>query len=55
MAPPSPFCHQDDLRTALLAYFKVGQPGGKTLQRFDELMQVGGVAWWGEWRDGEAG
>ena len=31
---------QDDLRTAFLAYFRVGQPGGKTLKRFDELMQV---------------
>ncbi|KAI7835772.1 hypothetical protein COHA_010350 [Chlorella ohadii] len=34
------FIDTDDLRTALLAYFKVGQPGGKTLQRFDELMQA---------------
>ena len=31
---------QEDLRTAFLSYFKVGQPGGKTLKRFDELMQV---------------
>lgn len=38
---------QDDLRTALLAYFKVGQPGGKTLQRFDELMQVRCRGGWG--------
>lgn len=25
---------------ALHAYFRVGLPGGKTLQRFDELMQA---------------
>ena len=31
---------QDDLRTAFLAYFKVGQSSGKTLKRFDELMQA---------------
>jgi len=49
---------QDDLRTAFLAYFKVGQSNnGKTLKRFDELMQasavgsltvclVGLVKWW---------
>lgn len=41
--PPSPL--QEDLRTAFLAFFKVGQPGGKSLKRFDELMQVGGGRW----------
>lgn len=30
-----------ELRTALDSFFQVGQPGGKTLNRFDELMQVG--------------
>ncbi|KAL4444954.1 hypothetical protein ABPG77_004004 [Micractinium sp. CCAP 211/92] len=34
------FFSKEDLRTAFLAYFKVGQPGGKTLKRFDELMQA---------------
>ena len=33
---------QADLRTAFLAYFKVGQASGKTLKRFDELMQASG-------------
>ncbi|KFM26535.1 Translin-associated factor X-interacting protein 1 [Auxenochlorella protothecoides] len=31
---------KEDLRVALHAYFRVGLPGGKTLQRFDELMQA---------------
>jgi hypothetical protein len=31
---------QADLRTGLMSYFKVGQAGGKTLARFDELMQA---------------
>lgn len=31
---------QDELRTALISYFKLGQPGGKSYQRFDELMQA---------------
>jgi hypothetical protein len=31
---------QDDLRTAFLAYFKVGQSSGKSLKHFDELMQA---------------
>ena len=30
-----------ELRTALAAYWRVGQEGGKTPQRFDELIQVG--------------
>lgn len=29
-----------EVRSALDAFFAVGQPGGKTLNRFDELMQV---------------
>jgi hypothetical protein len=29
-----------DVRTALRAYFRVGQPGGKTEARFDEMMQA---------------
>ncbi|KAI3438406.1 hypothetical protein D9Q98_000838 [Chlorella vulgaris] len=34
------FLPNEDLRTAFLAFFKVGQPGGKSLKRFDELMQA---------------
>ena len=30
---------QAELRIALHAYFKVGHPGGKTMARFDQLMQ----------------
>ena len=29
-----------EVREALDAFFLVGQPGGKTLNRFDEIMQV---------------
>ena len=29
-----------EVREALDAFFMVGQPGGKTLNRFDEIMQV---------------
>lgn len=29
-----------EVREALDAFFLVGQPGGKTLNRFDEVMQV---------------
>ena len=29
-----------DLGEALQAFFRVGQPGGKTAERHDELMQV---------------
>lgn len=32
---------KDELRQSLESFFAVGQPGGKTLNRFDELMQVG--------------
>lgn len=38
--PSSSRTPQEDLRVALHAYFRVGLPGGKTLQRFDELMQA---------------
>ena len=31
---------KEDLRTALHAYFRVGQVGGKTSARFDEMMQA---------------
>ena len=31
---------KDELRQALESFFAVGQPGGKTLNRFDELMQA---------------
>ena len=31
---------KEDLRTALWSFFRVGQPGGKTLARFDEVMQA---------------
>lgn len=31
---------KEDLRTALSSFFRVGQPGGKTLARFDEVMQA---------------
>ena len=32
---------KEQLREALDAFFLVGQPGGKTLNRFDEIMQAG--------------
>lgn len=31
---------KSDLRVALASFFKVGQPDGKTIERFDELMQA---------------
>jgi hypothetical protein len=31
---------QTDFRTALFSFFRVGQPGGKSLASFDELMQA---------------
>jgi len=31
---------KDDLRIALASFFRVGQPGGKDLARFDEIMQA---------------
>ena len=31
---------KEDLRTALSCFFRVGQPGGKSLTRFDEIMQA---------------
>lgn len=33
-----------EVRSALDSFFAVGQPGGKTLNRFDELMQVNPIA-----------
>ena len=32
---------KEQLREALDAFFLVGQPGGKILNRFDEIMQAG--------------
>ena len=32
---------KEQLREALDAFFLVGHPGGKTLNRFDEIMQAG--------------
>jgi hypothetical protein len=31
---------QDEVQTALESFFRVGEAGGKTLDRFDELMKV---------------
>ncbi len=31
---------QDEVQTALESFFGVGEAGGKTLDRFDELMKV---------------
>ena len=31
---------KEELRAALEDHFQVGRPGGKTLDRFDEIMQV---------------
>ena len=31
---------KDEVRQALESFFAVGQPGGKGLNRFDELMQA---------------
>lgn len=34
------FWLQDEVQTALESFFRVGEAGGKTLDRFDELMKV---------------
>ena len=41
MPTPRTLSLQDEVQTALESFFRVGEAGGKTLDRFDELMKVG--------------